>query len=818
MFVSINKKQAILSVDNEKMFCELIDQDSDFLFYRVSYSVDIIAAISSEIPSVKITTRKYNQPVINSSANSSYSKSKLDLRLITARRDRKRSIRSKSKGILSEVYKNIKDELDDDLYFQIKNFLESENKNLPSISGIRRSDNTLKIFKNKNVLERVKNIDDSNKDYPVIQLNNIGVTGSNIDQAFVTDIILKNKIDPATIADTEDYSLSYSRLISGLQSKRKSISKNANLDLLKKSFVSTSDQPDVRSSKDIVANRKQFITTRKNVFNNLYTFSHIIKVKKDDINDEQFIVVIELIDNNGSTVDSFSNVIKVRNQQFIKNKVRNPPSIQIAKSNHKVRLTLSSSDKNSKNILLYRKLIKPYQPVLANSSYEYIGTVTIPAGLNSVTRELAINSTGPTIYRAVSEDRNGELSPLFSSAIVSSSEKTEIYGSSIETISLNDGIEITVNEFPRTAIAVGIVRRDATLNEKLFSLIDVEGEQIRLINNSLVRTFMDKKVKNNHTYEYAARFFYKNGTEKQSGNSLIEFIPLEKNKYYTTIEPIQAAEQTEDSVDFSFSINTEIGEDGLDLIKNLLDKAGISEFFNSDLQLERDKFNELLAYNVTRTNLTTGQIENFGNISGTDFSDSVNGRSAGVRPLEPGNVYRYAVKTLIRSPETLFEKFQKQSLDRNGTEYSFFPFKFRHPIALKRGNIPTKESLVSNYAKTELDFGDVGDIATTIFSYKKKYPSITSASANQINRNTVVINWSAAGDLSMIDHFIVMKKTIDINSIVAKTHANNTAEELELTYELSEGDIGEISFIIIPVYNDYSRGKEAETNTVVYSG
>ena len=815
MFVSINKKQAILSVDNQRMFYELVEQDEDFLFYNVSYSIDIVEAISAGVENLKITAKKYTQPVTKNDPAGSYIKSRLDRKIITARRDRKQAIRNKKKNILAELNSNIKNQIDNDLFFQIKNFFTLERKPALTANGLVASGNSIKIFKNKIALESIKNINDSNKAAPVIELNSNKDKATNIDQRFITDLILKENIDPASIADANSGTITYSRLLQGFSGKQKNILKNRKLDLLKKNLTFT--QPAANIETKDINNQELLIPTRKNTFSNLYTFTHRLAIQKDKIEYGNFILTIELLDADNITVDSTTEIIKIKNQQSIKSKIKHPPKLSAATFNDKIRLTLSSIDKNTKNILFYRKHLKSYNPILIHNSYEFLGQAIFTPGIKTITKDFITNSNAPAIYRVIAEDKDGNISPLFTSIVVSDKNRLrEITGSAIETISLNDGVKITINEFPRTAIAAGIVRRDTTLSEKIFSLIEPKGEQIRLIDNNFSREFIDKNVKKNHVYEYAARFFYKNGDHKKSGNSIIEFIPLERSKYFTTITTTEDIDEENNLQDFSFSINTEITDEGLNFIKDLLDSAGIREYFNSDLQLERDKFDELLAYSVTRTNLTTGQIETFGNISGNTFSDSSAGRQLGINPLKPGNTYRYAVKTLIRLPETLFESFRKNSIDRNGNSYTFSPFKFKHPVTLKRGNILTKNSLLSNYAKTQLDFGDTGNVATALFSYKKELPVTYNAQINQVNQNILTISWKTSGDNKMIDHFIVMKKSISGKSIIEKTHSSNGTSDFELLYELKKDDIGEFSFIILPVYNDYSRGEEAETNTYAY--
>jgi hypothetical protein len=256
---------------------------------------------------------------------------------------------------------------------------------------------------------------------------------------------------------------------------------------------------------------------------------------------------------------------------------------------------------------------------------------------------------------------------------------------------------------------------------------------------------------------------------------------------------------------------------GLDLIASLLSKNNLSEFFKDDEKLERDKFSDLLAYRVMRTNLTTGEKESFGDIDVTAFDDITLGANAGVSPLLEDNSYRYECRTLLRAPETLFADFKKTSKDRTGRKYHWSPHKFRHPIVARTGNLPTAESLITNHSSDEMDFGDIGSSADVTFSLNRRLPSISTAEVKRIRANLAVISWEVTGDYDMIDHFIILRNTLTDRSILSKAHAHVSVRTFEIFHKLDDDDIGEISYIIMPVYNDYSYGKSIETGSITHT-
>jgi hypothetical protein len=818
MFINLPKQQNILSVDNQRQFYTLIDEDDTHLTYKVCYSIDVISAIRANGIKVKITASSLQQLALNPD-DTVLNASSIESKVRTARSERKSAIRNKQKNILTEVIRNSDLELDPNLFFQVKNFLDDEDRDLPRINGIVKDNNVLKLIKNKTVLSRIKNIDDRNKIEAVLDSNVIteeetrSLTGIP-KPAFFTRLIMQSSIDPATVADLNNSIVTYANAIDGTQAKKQEESRSSKLSFLKK-IVTLNDEP-VNDSKQITKEDLR-IPVRKKVLDNLRLYSQLIKIKKESLKNNKFELKIELINRDNVTIDTIAQAVKVDNSNITINKALSPPNISVKKLREgKVRITLSQNDVNAEGISVFQKIIRSSQADLKKNSYEFLGSYKVKKENDFFIKDVETDTHNPTVYRAFSYDKEGNNSLLFSSKVLNSQKNISLFGSAIEARISEEGISVEINEYPATAISVGVLRRDTTLNEKHFSLITPIGEQIRLTGDTLNKTFIDTRVKNNHVYEYAAKFFYKNGDNKQSGTAAIEYMPLSKTKTFTRLEVTDTG-ATEQGLDFSFSMITEIPEEDLDLIKLLLEKNGISEFFE-DVQLsERDRFRDILAYNVTRTNLTTGQKETFGNISQPQFSDRTNGEAAGASMLEYGNVYRYEVRTLLRVPETLFEKFEKDSTDRNGNSYTYLPFKFKHPVVTKYGNIPTKDSLISNYAKTQMDFGDIGDSVELLFSLKQSMPTVGDCTVNLINDDTAVIAWNINGDVSLIDHFLIIRQANNSRSIIEKVHSNINSSDFNFFYKLTRDDIGEMSFRILPIYNDYSFGIESVTNLIAYN-
>ena len=118
MFINLPKQQNILSVDNQRQFYTLIDEDDTHLTYKVCYSIDVISAIRANGIKVKITASSLQQLALNPD-DTVLNASAIESKVRTARSERKSAIRNKQKNILTEVIRNSDLELDPNLFFQV---------------------------------------------------------------------------------------------------------------------------------------------------------------------------------------------------------------------------------------------------------------------------------------------------------------------------------------------------------------------------------------------------------------------------------------------------------------------------------------------------------------------------------------------------------------------------------------------------------------------------------------------------------------------------------------------------------------------------
>jgi len=146
----------------------------------------------------------------------------------------------------------------------------------------------------------------------------------------------------------------------------------------------------------------------------------------------------------------------------------------------------------------------------------------------------------------------------------------------------------------------------------------------------------DSDVKDGRIYEYKTLLIFDNGTEEIAANNLIvNFDPISSNILELNMsEP--AVEQNGSDIDITFSIQKNIIQTQGDLVKSFLEEQGLTAEYQDQILANREQLQNLFGVKVTRTNLTTGEMEDFGTISSPNFSDKSFGRVRSVQPLQAG--------------------------------------------------------------------------------------------------------------------------------------------------------------------------------------
>ena len=489
-------------------------------------------------------------------------------------------------------------------------------------------------------------------------------------------------------------------------------------------------------------------------------------------------------------------------------------------------LNVKQLDKNASKIRIYRRELNKGNPTI-DAQYDYVGEIDAEFGEDFQRVDDLFASTNPVIYRAVPVNGDDILGAEFSSTVVEQKGrpfnvgkfKRQPYFATLDADTQENSIVVTIRDIAPGPIAIKLLRKDRTINEQSFSTVRPggEGSEVTLIetDSNAPVVLEDTEVKEDRIYEYRALFIFADGTEEFAANNLIvEFCPVAANILELDVsEP--DVEQSGDEIDVTFTVDKNVIQTQGDLIKSFLEEQGITTEFQDQLLANRDKLQNLFGVRVTRRNLTTGELEDFGIISSPNFSDKTFGRVRSVQPLQGGFDYKYTITAHARDTETLFETLRKTVQARTNVSYSFAPNQWRHPITLLRGNLVTPRTLIRNHSKSTFTFGRVVDNRTLTVSLADIQPSLFSGKVVRFGENQTLVQWKVQGDVNKIDHFIVILEILGMRTIVGKSHNITNSNYFQFVDKLTNQECGELSYFIVPVFFDYSRGPELKTNSVL---
>ena len=358
-----------------------------------------------------------------------------------------------------------------------------------------------------------------------------------------------------------------------------------------------------------------------------------------------------------------------------------------------------------------------------------------------------------------------------------------------------------------------LLKRDKKILQKNFEQV---GTDINIDGNSTSAIFYeDFNVKLNRIYEYICEIEYKDGTvEKSANNIIVEYNPVTNN--IVSIELIDAnIIESGQNFDAIFNIKWSYIPNSFELIKKILIEQNLISEFNQNVFENRENLNKLFSFAVTRTNLTTNQIDEFGIIDSLNFSDLKYGKPKGILPIKHGFDYKYTVTAFLRNPETLFPKLTRTVETSQNKTYDFKPSTWLQPVTLSDGNLVTQRSLASNHSKNDFTFGKVVEIKSINLSLADTLPSVSEVKATKIKKNEILIQWKILGNIEKIDHFVIVLNVLEMQTVIGKAHNITNSNYFQFLDKLTNGEKGSLTYSIIPIYFDYSPGTPAKTNLVI---
>ena len=362
---------------------------------------------------------------------------------------------------------------------------------------------------------------------------------------------------------------------------------------------------------------------------------------------------------------------------------------------------------------------------------------------------------------------------------------------------------LAINNNLTDVAAARLLYRDTTAKEKNFSMV----KSLVYFNDfSKVGSFSLTGLRPYHVYEFTTKLIFKNGMESISNySSFLEYVPFSGN-VNLTISNLNVTN------DVQFLVNAESQDDQVKLISSMLSQVAgtydLTNFLKRPADLDR-----FIAFNIIRYNLSNGDVDHLGVVANnTTFLDSQLSSKSSSKQLIQGNKYKYVIYPLVRKPDEVLVESVEAIDPETRKPYKFNPRKHRHPLSLIKGKSVTKEFL-NNDHKDDMLYGSLGISSQVDVSISTGKTIIKSFNISYISKERLMLKWSIDGDETEIDHLVIFRESDGIKTVVGNAHCLDRNKSY--VYELSNHDLGNIRFSLLPIYNDYSSGSEVSSNYIL---
>jgi hypothetical protein len=691
--------------------------------------------------------------------------------------------------------------------------------------GLRRNSGKKTYASAKRVVAKtVADLREQNVTSPILETNlsrGTEISNEESSKSSAHEMLFNNGKDPASFSINKTQTIRTADMaIAGLVSKPNFV---LGSKLFGKSIASTLLNRSVSFNTDEL-NENEVIGVVEQVNQSFIEISETIEIPTSALVDEDdFYVVFELINQRNYPIQISSNLVTHGKNLRLLRIPTKPPTIigsSIVRPG-KILFDVKQEDDNATGIAIYKKIINGSQASIS-ADFSYVGKFDIRKSDGIKRIDDLEAGLGKVIYRFIPYSDESNLSSVFATTSVSFTKPVGIRNVrrlqkqsfvSITGEVRTYGISVTIRELPPNAIAVQLQRRNLSRGQKKAEVVGNGSILLNLKGDNAI-TVDDTAVSKGRIYEYSVLITYKDGATIPGANTLvIEYSPVVSNIVSTTISQPQLITGA-DGYDVVFQLILKVLNNETELVKKLIAEQGLQAEFQEEITANRQNLSKLFTFQITRENLTTGERESFGTIDSPNFSDRKYGAPKNVKPIDPGSVYEYTVVTQFRNPETLFPTLARKVATGNKS-HIIKPFKWYHPVTLRDGNIVSPESLKRNHAKDSFQQGVVADIQKVSVSIANVMPTVSNAKVTRVRDNANLIQWTINGNPSKIDHYVIAMEVLGIRTIVGAAHSIGTSNYYEFLDPLDNNEKGALSYIIVPIYYDYSKGVETKTNTVV---
>jgi len=463
------------------------------------------------------------------------------------------------------------------------------------------------------------------------------------------------------------------------------------------------------------------------------------------------------------------------------------------------------------------------------------------------------------VFRAISKNSQGIEYGNFSAFSISSRSYVP-HNAVIVTSPDDKGIKVNISKVAPTVSGVSVIRRDASFGKKNFK--NVENFDVKMlrelgrenIQSTQSYTYIDEMAKKDRLYEYRCRLYHTNGIVTDSSISSFETRLDRMNLVSVSVsnKKIEKLKRSDflgsgqkGSAKITFSVETKIKENDLDLLLSILRDTGVEGFYSGDINEVKDKFQNIVSLEVSRTDLGTGETVALGNFSASgEIVDD--GSVVGFPGPKFGTAYSYRIMPCLVSPEEVSQQLETSSLLKTETFSSTVSIKNPAILSSVKSNILSKkvisvnagtarqkyesEKLKKSFSTFSLSKGTLvspqaqiereatsslmsehrtGDFVDVKIGDTKSSGTIIPKSVTYGGHGCANISWrfSQEGASNGVDYFIVSGEKQGVKSFIGCCHGSVSVGSTFKYVDLQNiGFVGTIKYYVTPVFLDGTVG------------
>lgn len=549
-----------------------------------------------------------------------------------------------------------------------------------------------------------------------------------------------------------------------------------------------------------------------------------------------YTIKFDLLGSSGTIVDSITKVLDIGRHLREFNIPKRPPNVRVARGavESKTNLEIVQVDPRADRVRVYKKYIQNSDPNI--DPYMFVGEYQVKSG-KRILVAVDVPIASAACYRVIPVSQSGVMGSDFTNAVVKPLRYTQFQYASVVLKIVSSGISVSVGTLPMGVAALRILVRNASFHEdwtyvkELVTRHDESTGRDTIV--AQAQTFpvntvdpvvqVDTMVEEGNVYEYCAELVFRDGTIKRSGFASMEYVPMGKGYVKLSMEGLTVSGMGTDTAStvgklqksVSFNIKSVIPETSHDALKRMLQEKGLYEHFQTEVTAEKEKFSQIVSYQVKRVDVTTGHVVDYGVVS-ESFVESDLMDSHAAPQLSPGHKYRYDVTPLLRSPETMLTKMTKDLKDpTTKLTYSVSPAKSFHPYSLRTGTVTSDLGRTVMKGLDPMMYGRLGQSLSVDVDLTKIPTALTNLQVARFNSTTNSVSWHMPDEDKRVDHFLVLKDCQGVKTIVGKMHTEVLGGDYTFYHYLTARDSGPVSYIVRPVFMDYSHSSEYSTERVM---